>query len=156
MASSAYKNKTGLPFLFSFCLIFFFFFLKRDKLSENMGEAAGLGWGGAEELDEYLIEILISLIINFFKTLFGFWTDSSELGQTEKKKTIRSFLSGLDQAVCSLIWILSPIYFNYKMCTKMQNTNYWIYECFSTWPWLLIIAEIRASLVIFTMCVFMQ
>lgn len=37
MASSAYKNKTGLPFLFSFCLIFFFFL---NKLSENVGEAA--------------------------------------------------------------------------------------------------------------------
>lgn len=35
MASSAYKNKTGLPFLFSFCLNFF------NKLSENVGEAAG-------------------------------------------------------------------------------------------------------------------
>lgn len=35
MASSAYKNKTGLPFLFSFCLKFF------NKLSENVGEAAG-------------------------------------------------------------------------------------------------------------------
>lgn len=34
MASSAYKNKTGLPFLFSFCLKFF------NKLSENVGEAA--------------------------------------------------------------------------------------------------------------------
>lgn len=31
MASSAYKNKTGLPFLFSFCLTFF------NKLSENVG-----------------------------------------------------------------------------------------------------------------------
>lgn len=37
MASGAYKNKTGLPFLFSFCLIFSFF----NKLSENVGEAAG-------------------------------------------------------------------------------------------------------------------
>ena len=34
MASGAYKNKTGLPFLFSFCLKFF------NKLSENVGEAA--------------------------------------------------------------------------------------------------------------------
>lgn len=33
MASCAYKNKTGLPFLFSFCLKFF------NKLSENVGEA---------------------------------------------------------------------------------------------------------------------
>lgn len=39
MASSAYKNKTGLPFLFSFCLKFF------NKLSENVGEAAGRGRG---------------------------------------------------------------------------------------------------------------
>ena len=35
MASSAYKNKTGLPFLFFFCLKFF------NKLSENVGEATG-------------------------------------------------------------------------------------------------------------------
>lgn len=65
MASSAYKNKTGLPFLFSFCLIFFYFF---HKLSENVGEAA-------EEAEEVLrslsgprdlIEMLIGLVIGFF------------------------------------------------------------------------------------------
>lgn len=70
MASSAYKNKTGLPFLFSFCLIFFFL----NKLSENVGEAA-------EEAEEvrrslsgrrYLIEMLIGLVISFLKALFGF------------------------------------------------------------------------------------
>lgn len=45
MASSAYKNKTGLPFLFSFCLKFF------NKLSENVGEAAAAGRGCGHGLD---------------------------------------------------------------------------------------------------------
>ena len=43
MASSAYKNKTGLPFLFSFCLKFF------NKLSENVGEAADRLLSAAED-----------------------------------------------------------------------------------------------------------
>lgn len=47
MASGAYKNKTGLPFLFSFCLIFSFF----NKLSENVGEAAGRQAGRQQSRD---------------------------------------------------------------------------------------------------------